>query len=278
MDLFAILESLRRHWVMTVAVAMTTAVTAGGVLFLMPRNYEAMASYVLVNPAPGPSESQLAADPALADINRNNPYMRFSSQATVSQVLAVRVSGDSVRQSLIASGADGDYSIAPSVDFGGSGYIIDIVGTGSSPEEAVRTLEAVAQRMQDELRAMQKIFDADDSALITALPIAQPTGARLMLSGTVRSLVGIVSAGVIFLFAAISIAEARVSMRSRFDEDERGIVGRHATRAWQATDTGSFTPQYRSEWRQSAPARSVEVDTGEKDHDLSLDVSATASR
>ncbi|MGX5653815.1 Wzz/FepE/Etk N-terminal domain-containing protein [Geodermatophilus nigrescens] len=261
MDLYAILQSLRRHWVLTVGIAVATAVAIGGVLFLMPRDYEATASYVLVNPDPGPSGSEVPTDPGWTDVNRNNPYLRFANQATVSQVLAARVSGDSVRESLIAAGADSGYSIAPSVDFGGSGYIIDIVGTGSSSEEALRTLEVVVQRMQDELRAMQRIFNADDSALITALPVAEPTGARLIVSGTIRSLVGIGGAGVIALFAAISIAEARASApkRPRARGEEAG--GRHGLEARQTSDADVLLQPTVTRTRNPDRARTVNGDT-----------------
>jgi hypothetical protein len=232
MDLFAILQSLRRHWVLTGVVVLLTFLGAVALVTVMPRHYEARASFVLVNPQPGPTENQIAADPALEEVNRNNPYLRFSNQATVSQVLSARMSGDTVRESLLAAGADGGYTAAPSLDFGGSGYIIDVVGTGTSPEDSEKTLDLVSRRMQDELTAMQKVYNADDSALVTVLPVAEPTGARLLVSGTVRSLVGLGAVGVIVLFAAISVSEARRSVResARPSAGEGPGTGRRASR------------------------------------------------
>ncbi|SNS67417.1 Capsular polysaccharide biosynthesis protein [Geodermatophilus saharensis] len=209
MDLFAIARTLRRHWLVSAVVMLLTALAAGWVLFVMPRTYEATGTYVLVNPAAPPTDAQMAADPSLVAVNRNNPYLRFSNQATVSQVLAGRVSGDTVREALRAQGANVDYTIAPSVDFGGTGQVIEIVGTGISPGEAQETLRLVTERMEAELYDMQKVYGADDSALISVLPVAEPTSARLKVSGLVRSVVGLGAAGVIVLFMCISIAEGR---------------------------------------------------------------------
>jgi hypothetical protein len=147
-DLFAILTSLRRHWLITLVVCLATGAALFGSWKLLPRDYEARASYVLVNPVPDPTPAQLAVDPSLAQVNRNNPYLRFSNQATVGQVLAGRVSGGAVRQDLEARGADSGYVIAPSADFGGgTGRVMDLTGTGTSAAQAELTLDLVTQRM-----------------------------------------------------------------------------------------------------------------------------------
>jgi capsular polysaccharide biosynthesis protein len=212
-DLFAIIGALRRHWLVTVVVTALTIGVMAVLVFVVPRSYEAKASYILVNPPPAPTDTQIAADPSLAEINRNNPYLRFVNQATMGEVLASRVSGSSVRSSLVQQGADGDYTVAPSSDFGGSGLLLDLTGTGQSPQEAKTTLTLVTDRMKDELYAIQKVYGADDAILITALPVAEPTDAVLVVSGLARSLVGATAAGVVVLFTAISIAEARAAVR-----------------------------------------------------------------
>jgi hypothetical protein len=205
-DLIGIIGSLRRHWKLTCVVLTLTVLAAAWLLLFSPRQYRADASYVLVNPAPAPTDIQVEKDPSLAQVNRNNPYLRFANEGTVGQVLASRMSGNTVREVLVAQGADGGYTIAPSPS---SGQIIDITGTGTSAAEAERTLELVADRMQAELSAMQRVYGADDSALIAPLPVAEPTAGHAVISGTVRSLVGVTGVGVLVLFTAISIAEAR---------------------------------------------------------------------
>ncbi|MGY1699107.1 hypothetical protein [Geodermatophilus sp. SYSU D00766] len=206
MDLLAIMASLWRHRLLTAVMVTLTVAGALSVLTLAPREYNAHASYVLVNPLPQPTQSEVVEDPSLAEINWDNPYLRFASEGTVGQVLAGRMNGNGVRQAMVGAGADGDYSVAQSPT---SLQILDVVGTGTSAQEAEHTLELVSQRMQDELHAMQKVNGADDRTLITILPVAAPTAAHVVISGTIRTLVGVIAAGVLVLFAGISLAEAR---------------------------------------------------------------------
>ncbi|MGY1727508.1 hypothetical protein ACI79J_11105 [Geodermatophilus sp. SYSU D01062] len=225
MDLFAILRSIRSHWLTTTLVVVLTGVAGAWVLLVMPRDYEANASYVLVNPAPPPTDAQIERDPSLAEVNRNNPYLRFANEGTVGQVLSARMSGGTVRDALVAQGADADYTIGPSPT---SAQIVDIVGTGTSAAEAERTLALVSERMEAELVALQQVYGADEAALITPLPVAEPGPGHVVVSGTIRSLVGVVGAGVIVLFAAISIAEGRAALRREGPrESRRGKAGRH---------------------------------------------------
>ncbi|PWW21375.1 capsular polysaccharide biosynthesis protein [Geodermatophilus normandii] len=224
MDLLAIVSSLRRHWVITVVMTLLTVVGALGVVALTPRVYNSNASFVLVNPEPQPSGAELLVDPSLAGVNWDNPYLRFANEGTVGQVLAARMSSDSVRGALSGQGADPDYEVSQSAV---SSQIIDVVGTGSTAEAADATLALVNQRMEDELAAMQKVYGADDRTLITLLPVATPTSAHLMVSGTIRTLVGVGAAGALLLFAAISLAEARRHAREEVEEARRPTTGRH---------------------------------------------------
>ncbi len=225
MDLLAIVRSLRRHVKIAGIVLAITGLAVAWLLLFMPRNYQAKSEFVLVNPAPAPTDAQIEKDPTLAQINRNNPYLRFANEGTVGHVLSGRMSGDSVREALQAQGADPDYTIAPSPT---SGQVIDITGTGTSAQQAETTLRLVSERTLAELEAMQRVYGAQDVALIRALPVADPTGANVVLSGTIRMLVGILGAGVIVLFAAISIAEAR---RAGPKPNEQGVLSDGAAAA-----------------------------------------------
>ena len=98
-------------------------------VFATPKIYQVDAAYVLVNPSV-PSDLELTTHPDLAAENRNNPYLRFSSQSMVGQVLATRMSSDEVRRDLLAQGISDDYVVSPSNDFGGAGQIVDIAGVG----------------------------------------------------------------------------------------------------------------------------------------------------
>jgi len=254
LDIFAILDTVRRHWVATVVVAAAVLVGATSLLVLMPRHYEATASYVLINPAPDPTQDEIAADPSLASVNRNNPYLRFANPATVGQVLAGRVSSDEVRGALEEMGADAAYTVAPSPDFGGSGQVMDVVGTGTSARVAELTLKLVDDRMSSELHDMQKVYGADDSALIVALPVAAPTKAHVVLSGTVRALVGFVGAGVLALFTVISIAEARNPGPGRSARGRSAVRGEPVVEVPSGIHTSRPAAEKAVAGRTSAPA------------------------
>ena len=257
MDLFAILRSIRRHWLITTLVVAFTGAACAWVIVVMPRDYQAQASYVLVNPAPTPSDMEIELKPSLAGINRNNPYLRFANEGTVGQVLSARMTGGTVRDALVGRGADPGYTIAPSPT---SAQIIDIVGTGSSAAEAERTLALVSERMQAELEALQRVYGADSSALITPLPVAEPTGGYAVVSGTIRSLVGVLGAGVIVLFAAISIAEGRAALRPEQDVASRSPAGRHLAPTDEddgGADSDALAPSDRRAQSMHAPAGAV---------------------
>ena len=50
--------------------------------------YEASSSYILINPPAPPTAEEIARDPALGQINSDNPYTRFSDQSVIVEVLA----------------------------------------------------------------------------------------------------------------------------------------------------------------------------------------------
>ena len=227
MDLLSLLRTLLHFkWITLVVLGATVAGIAAFVV-TGPKVYQVEASYVLVNP-PLPSESELANSPALRRLNSNNPYLRFSNQAMVGQVVASRVGGNQVRSELIAAGADKDYVIAPSGEFGGSGQILQITGLGATPEAAARTGGLVTERMIQELRSMQKVYGADDRYLMTTLAIEPPGPPRQQTSGSMRSIMGIAGAGVLVLFMAISIAQAVEQARGQRVARAGRRGGRHS--------------------------------------------------
>lgn len=207
MDLLTLVAALRRHKLIVLLVLLIAAAANGYVAFGVPPQYESHAQFVLIAPPTPPSEAAIERDPELAKINTNNPYLRLPNPAVVVEVLAQRVSADAVRRELIAQGADRDYVISSTNEFG-SGLVIDVVGTGTSAEAAVRTLELVTARMQVELRTMQKVHGADDRYLFQALPVSAPAEPIRKVTGTFRSMVAVSAACVVLLFGLISVADA----------------------------------------------------------------------
>jgi len=214
MDLLNIFSTLRRHKIILLVILLLTAVGCAYVVLGIPPQYQTQAQYVLVEPPAAPSEADIQANPELGKLNSNNPYLRMPNPSIVVDVLAQRVSSDTIRQALIDAGADRDYEIA-STNAIGSGLVIQITGTGTSADAATRTLQLVTDRMEVELKAMQKVNGADDRFLFQALPVSPATPPLRKVTGTLRSLIAVAAAGVVFLFGAVSIAEAIPGRRKR---------------------------------------------------------------
>ena len=100
MDLLNVLGTLRRFKWTTLTIVGLTLGAIAILVFAVPKVYQVDAAYVLVNPSV-PSDAELASRPDLAAENRNNPYLRFSSQSMVGQVVATRMDSDEVRRDLL---------------------------------------------------------------------------------------------------------------------------------------------------------------------------------
>jgi capsular polysaccharide biosynthesis protein len=212
-DLLAIFSSLRRHRLIALFVVLGVIGGNAFILFGIPPRYESQAQYVLIAPQAPPTDAQIERDPSLAKLNSNNPYLRLPSSVVV-DVLTQKVSGDDVRRDLESQGADSNYQIAPTNTMG-NGLIISILGTGVSAAQSRKTLDLVVTRMDSELEQMQTIDGADKRFLYQAQPINAPTNATRKITGTLRSLIAVTAAGVILLFACISVAEAIPARRTR---------------------------------------------------------------
>jgi capsular polysaccharide biosynthesis protein len=214
MDLLALFATLRRHKLIVLLVLLLSIGGDAFIAFGIPPQYESKAQYVLINPPSAPTDAQIQRDPGLAKVNTNNPFLRLPSPSVVVDVVAQRVSGDTVRRALLAQGADKNYLVA-STNAIGAGMVIDITANGASAEQARHTLELVSARMKTELHDMQKVDGADDRYLIQAIPINPPTDPIRKITSTIRSIIGVTAAGMVLLFALISIAEAMGPRRAR---------------------------------------------------------------
>jgi hypothetical protein len=211
-DLLNVLRTLRRFKWTTMTIGVLTVGAIAMLVLATPKVYQVDAAYVLVNPSV-PSDFELSTHPELAAENRNNPYLRFSSQSMVGQVLATRMSSDDVRRDLLSQGVSDEYAVAPSNDFGGAGQIVQVAGVGGSPEAASAATEAIVTRMNSELRAMQKVYGAADRYLIILIPIQAPGEAKRVVSGQLRSVIAVGGVGLLILFIAISIRQAMAPPR-----------------------------------------------------------------
>lgn len=208
MDLLLIARKIWRHRLFTIPVILLTIAGAAYTIAVKEPLYQATSSYLLINPPPAPTEEEIARNPELGKIRADNPYTRFADQGVVIDVLVRSMSTESARRSLVRAGADPGYEVSSAVRFGASSPIVQISGTGSTPEAAIRTAKVVGHAVTGELDRMQAVKRVDARYRITPLQVEFPDGARLQPSGQLRMLVGVLALGTILLFIVVSVTDA----------------------------------------------------------------------
>jgi hypothetical protein len=211
MDLIAIAKTLWRYKLVTLPIIILTFIGAVYLVALKTPVYQADSSYILVNPPNPPTPAQLERDPALGRLNSNNPLVGYANLNIIVDLLAERMS-TAERSLLVAKGADPGYTIAPNVTYL-SAPIIDIVGTGPTPAGATTTAKLVGQQMLTTLNAMQTQQGTSRQYWITAQQLQVPDHAQTQLSSKLRSLIGVLAAGMILLFIAVSIMKGAAERR-----------------------------------------------------------------
>jgi hypothetical protein len=222
MDVLAIVRALKRHWRLTVPIAVLVAFVGGYVAFFTPASYEATASYVLFTPPAPPTPEEIAANPALGLVHADNAYARMDP-AVVVDLVAKRVNNDATRSRLLAAGADGGYEVNAGGVFGVSSPTVDITGTGDSAARAITTAKLVGAEFERNLHELQVAQGTDENYMVKAVDIDPPTSATQKVSSRLRAVVAVLGLGALLLFVAVSIGEAfenmkkeRTARRSKF--------------------------------------------------------------
>jgi hypothetical protein len=210
MDPMAVIRAMWRHKAFVLPVLLLTIIAAAYVYQFGPRYYEAGTSYAIVNPRL-PSDREILLDASLANLNGDNPFLRSSDQALISEVLIARLSSSPIADGLEAKGLSTDYSVSKGIN--GNGFVVSITGSGDSEELATGTAAALGDQLQSNLRDIQKVNDADDRFLFTALTVTPLGKATEQFSSRLRSVIMVVLGGSIMMFAAVSAARSATSMR-----------------------------------------------------------------
>lgn len=223
MDLLAISRKIWRHRLATLPVLVLTLLGAIYVIAIKSPEYQASSSYVLINPPAPPTAEEIAADPKLGRISADNPYTRFADQSVVVDLLASKLSNESARSALEQQGADRAYTVAPSAELGFSSLIVEITGSGSTPQEAVRTADLVGAALTSELDSLQASKGVAPRYRIQTQRVVAPDNAQQRVSGKLRALVGVFAMGAILLFVVISAAEGLAALRE--ERRKNGVPG-----------------------------------------------------
>ncbi|QHF24745.1 chain-length determining protein [Rathayibacter sp. VKM Ac-2804] len=213
MDPVSVLRTLWRHRLLAGVVLALTVAAMAYVLVLSPRTYASTATYALVNPKL-PSTAELEADPALAALNSDNPYLRSSDNSLAAQVLVTVLNGDETAEALAAQGLSTQFAVERSA-WSGQGLLLSVTADAPTADGSLATTTALGDRLVDTLRSMQTINGADDRYLFTALEVQTPGKAVEQVSDRLRAMIMVAVGGVVLLFGAISIARAIEGRRER---------------------------------------------------------------
>ncbi|ROQ58717.1 hypothetical protein EDF36_2167 [Rathayibacter sp. PhB152] len=206
MDPVSVLRTLWRHRLLAGIVLVLTVAAMAYVLVLSPRTYASTATYALVNPKL-PSTAELEADPALAALNSDNPYLRSSDNSLAAQVLVTVMNSDDTAEALAAQGLSTQFAVERSA-WAGQGLLLSVTADAPTADGSLATTTALGDRLVDTLRSMQTINGADDRYLFTALEVQTPGKAVEQISDRLRAVIMVAVGGVVLLFGAISIARA----------------------------------------------------------------------
>lgn len=207
MDLLALSRTIWRHKIAVIPVIVLVVLGLYYVLKVKPPTYEADAELALVNPPAAPTQGQIQADPKLAKINTNNPYLAYGDLTLVGDAVVDLVTSHAAQQALAAQGVSPKYQVSMSSDPGNPAFV-DITGVGTTPAAAIQSAQKVMAAASSDLQQMQVHVGVVPEYMITADPLLSATSAQDQISSKLRTLIEVLGAGVILMFVIISIAEA----------------------------------------------------------------------
>lgn len=206
MDPISVIKTLWRHKWVAMPVVMLTIAACVYVMFFAQRTYQAGMTYALITPKL-PTTVEMEKNPQLANVNGDNPYLRSPDSTLLSQVLITKLGAQETVKSLQERGLGTEYTVAQASSFG-SGMLLELSASGTSPEQAVETAVALGDRLTSTLHDVQKINGADESYLFSALPVDGPGQAEEIFSSRLRTLIIVAVGGVVLVFGAVSIARS----------------------------------------------------------------------
>jgi hypothetical protein len=230
MDLLALSRTIWRHRIAVIPVLVLMLAGLIYVVKIKPPTYDADGELALISPPAAPSAAQIAADPKLAKIDANNPYLDYGDLTYVGDAVMDRVTSHSAQQALAAEGVSPKYQVAMSSDPGNPAFI-DITGVGTTSASAINAAQKVMTAANDDLQQIQLDTNPPVSPtyMITMETLLAPTSAQQEVTSKLRALIEVLGVGVVLLFLVISIAEAFARKR----EEELDIPPARPRRSYQ---------------------------------------------
>ncbi len=208
MDLFTLLRTCARRWIVVVPVLILTGAVAWWVSASAVPTYKASASVLVVGPS----------------IDGSNPFGQLNSAITSTAIAIQRtVTGPTIRNELSDLGLISDFEVVASG--GGDEPILDITAEGDDPDQALDTVSGVIDSIETELATRQKELDVAPENLITVQVLSADEDATKEEGPVMRSMVLVLALG-IALAAAAAVTVDRVLPPKDDKGDKNGKRGR----------------------------------------------------
>ena len=193
MDMFTVLQVLKRHWIAVLAGLVLTAVAAMIVSGSMKPTYSSKASVALLNPS--------------SELNPN-PYLGFStSLEVVGQSLVLVTTSETGVDAVVARGGSDDFTVTQT-----GGPIIEVEATAPTADQARRSVDAVLTEIDEELTQRQDEVDAPGTDRISIDPLTKAIEATPQYGARNKALTAILFLG---LGLTIGLAYALDGLRRR---------------------------------------------------------------
>ncbi len=244
MDLLALSRTMWRHKIAVIPVLVLVLAGLIYVVKIKPPTYDADGELALLSPPAAPTAAQIQADPKLAKIDANNPYLDYGDLTYVGDAVMDRISSHSAQTTLAAEGVSPKYQVSMSSDPGNPAFI-DITGVGTTSASAIYAAQKIMAAATTDLQQIQQDVNPPVSAqyMITMEPLLEPTSAQEQVTSKLRALIEVLGVGVVLLFLVISIAEAFARKREeeldipparprrsyRFREEPNGLEASEST-------------------------------------------------
>jgi hypothetical protein len=191
----------RGHWLLTVALLVTTLAGGAAAAGVLPRTYQAQGSVVLL------------ASRAVSKPNGGNPYLSFSPSLTLTaDVLSRELMAPATVTYLAAKGYTASYTVllAPdTVPTTGSVLLLTVTGTGQATTAA--TLTGVIAEIRARLARLQSGITRYNQ--IRVEPLSVPPGATVSMAQTLRPLAALLGLGLAAAFGIPWVIDAQIAER-----------------------------------------------------------------
>jgi hypothetical protein len=207
MDLMSLVRLVFRHWRVTVPAGVLTFALVMAAFLTSSPSYAANASVALISP---PQAPDTADGTAPTDIGQN-PFNRYGDLSVVADIVARKMDSDAEHLRLKAKGVSGYTVVANRLS---RGPLVDVTGTGTTPEAAMSSAKLVIAEFDTVLTDLQKAEGADPNYLITSAAIEPPETATAQVGSTVRTAIAAMAVGALGTLGLAVLAEAWTRRRA----------------------------------------------------------------